>query len=252
MATKTKKPTPNLAAKAEAAALTTVVKSKKRPARSTLPGNFLVSATGKPAYIVLTGTKDRATGDPLVRLRFANGCLSSGSFRIAQLEADGARFMKTRPKGFPASSASDTDPRAKAKAKDRRAAKKEAAAASDAPAKKKAAPKPKAKASGNGRAPSKRLAGLPPIGTEITATYKKKSYKAKVVEGGIRYAGKVYASLSAAGCAVTGRPTCNGWAFFNLKPKATKAPKTPEAPAPKATPARATKVKAGRISKKAG
>ncbi len=262
MATKTKKQTGDQAAKAEAAALTTVVKGKRRPPRSFLPGNFLVSKTGRTAYIVLTGTRSRQTDDPLVRLRFADGTLSSGSFTIPELKQSGAKFLKTRPKSFPASAASDTDPRAKDKAKARRTAKKDAtpktpkvtpqiltavagATPLGLPAKKKA----KAKAGGNGRAPSARLAGLPPTGTEITATYKKKTYKAKIVEGGIQYAGTVYASLSAAGCAVTGRPTCNGWSFFNLRGKK-KTDEAPAKPAPKATPARASKVKAGRISKK--
>ena len=60
------------------------------------------------------------------------------------------------------------------------------------------------------------------IGTKLTATYKKTTYTAEVVESpeGLRYRladGRAFKSPSAAGAAIMGEGrTCNGWAFWSL------------------------------------
>lgn len=246
MVTRTKKPREkNLAAKAEAEAIKTAVKVKTRLRRDQLPGNFIRSKSGAPAYVVTTNLRDRKTNEPMVRLRFASGNLSSGEFTIAQLEKDGAKFLTERPSDFPAAMASQTDPRQKAKAKARRDAAKADAPATPAKSPKAAKPAKTPKA----EKPAAKKATMPEVGTVLRASYKKQEFKATVVEDGVRWNGKVYKSLSAAGCAITGRPTCNGWAFFRLKETPKKAAK-PTREHPKATAAKATRVKAGRISKK--
>ena len=58
-----------------------------------------------------------------------------------------------------------------------------------------------------------------PVGTTLTATYKKRAYTCSVIETpeGKRYRspeGKEYKSPSAAGSAITGL-SCNGWAFWS-------------------------------------
>ena len=62
---------------------------------------------------------------------------------------------------------------------------------------------------------------LPPVGTTLTATYKGQSHTAVIVEAkdrpaarAIKYGDQLFASLSAAGKAVTGHPT-NGWVFWH-------------------------------------
>ena len=61
---------------------------------------------------------------------------------------------------------------------------------------------------------------LPPIGTELRAFHKGKPRSAAIVESidlssgrGVRIGRRVYASLSAAGTAITGYPV-NGWLFW--------------------------------------
>ncbi len=58
-------------------------------------------------------------------------------------------------------------------------------------------------------------------GTRLVARYKKREYKAAVVEaeGGIRYRledGREFKSLSSAGSALMNGVACNGWRFWSL------------------------------------
>jgi hypothetical protein len=62
---------------------------------------------------------------------------------------------------------------------------------------------------------------LPPVGTTLTATYKGQAHTAVIVEAkdrpaarAVKYGDQLFASLSAAGKAVTGHPT-NGWVFWH-------------------------------------
>jgi len=66
---------------------------------------------------------------------------------------------------------------------------------------------------------------LPPVGTTLTATYRGQAHTAEIVEakdrpGGraVRYGDQLFASLSAAGRAVTGHGV-NGWAFWRAAEK---------------------------------
>jgi hypothetical protein len=68
---------------------------------------------------------------------------------------------------------------------------------------------------------------LPKVGTKLYARYKGKDYEAVIGQGddgkAVAHAGKTYPTLSAAGKAVTGKPTCNGWVFWSTtKPGARK------------------------------
>jgi hypothetical protein len=60
---------------------------------------------------------------------------------------------------------------------------------------------------------------LPPVGTKLYARYKGKDYQAVIGQASdgkvVTLAGKSYPTLSAAGKAVTGKPTCNGWVFWS-------------------------------------
>ena len=51
-------------------------------------------------------------------------------------------------------------------------------------------------------------------GSRFTGKYKGVTFQCEVVNGYVKYAGTSYSSLSAAGCAATGRSTCNGWDFW--------------------------------------
>jgi len=62
---------------------------------------------------------------------------------------------------------------------------------------------------------------LPPVGTTLTATYRGQGHTAVIVEAkdrpagrAVKYGDQLFASLSAAGKAVTGHPT-NGWVFWH-------------------------------------
>jgi len=66
---------------------------------------------------------------------------------------------------------------------------------------------------------------LPPVGTTMTATYKGQAHTAEIVEAkdrpagrAVKYGDQVFASVSAAGKAVTAHPT-NGWAFWRAAEK---------------------------------
>ena len=62
---------------------------------------------------------------------------------------------------------------------------------------------------------------LPPVGTTLTGKSKGQAHTAVIVEAkdraagrAVRYGDQLFASLSAAGKAVTGHPT-NGWVFWH-------------------------------------
>jgi len=62
---------------------------------------------------------------------------------------------------------------------------------------------------------------LPPVGIRLTATYRGQTYTAVIVEAkdrpaarAVKYGDQLFASLSAAGKAVSGHPT-NGWVFWH-------------------------------------
>jgi len=62
---------------------------------------------------------------------------------------------------------------------------------------------------------------LPPVGIALTATYKGEPHTAVIVEAkdrpagrAVKYGDQLFASLSAAGKAVTGHPI-NGWVFWH-------------------------------------
>jgi rubrerythrin len=61
-------------------------------------------------------------------------------------------------------------------------------------------------------------------GTTLVATYKKTQYTCTVVEQGgktlYEYGGKTFSSPSAAGSAVMGGTSCNGWRFWSLEGQA--------------------------------
>ena len=66
---------------------------------------------------------------------------------------------------------------------------------------------------------------LPPVGTTLTARHKGQSHTAVIVEAkdrpagrAVKYGDQVFASVSAAGKAVTAHPT-NGWAFWRAAEK---------------------------------
>lgn len=56
-----------------------------------------------------------------------------------------------------------------------------------------------------------------PEGTAFLAWYKDRPYWGHVSNGAIDIAGERFPSVSAAACKVTGRPTCNGWDFWQCK-----------------------------------
>ena len=60
---------------------------------------------------------------------------------------------------------------------------------------------------------------LPPPGSQLKRTYKRKLYICTVREDGFEYEGELFKSLTAVAKAITGQH-CNGFAFFKL-PKAT-------------------------------
>jgi hypothetical protein len=78
----------------------------------------------------------------------------------------------------------------------------------------------KAKATVKGPALPKELAKLAKtisLPLRIRATHRKVTHRATLRrDGKVRYAGKVYSSLSKAGTAATGRPT-NGWTFWSCE-----------------------------------
>lgn len=171
-----------------------------RPDRKRLPGNYCVSKSGVAAYLVTTCWKDKATGSLAVKLRFGSGTESARDFTIEELERDGVTFYKRRPpmlkgKTTKAAPAGKQTPRKKVKA-----------AASEDKAR-------KAKAT---RAARK----LPDEGTKLYARYKGKNYEAVIKDGAVHHGGKPYPTLSAAGKAVTGKPTCNGWVFWSTEKRA--------------------------------
>lgn len=56
-----------------------------------------------------------------------------------------------------------------------------------------------------------------PEGTVFLAWYKERALAATVTDGAINAEGKSYSSLSAAAAHYTGRPTTNGWDFWNVR-----------------------------------
>lgn len=191
-------PTARAKRRATATRLDIVVADGRRHPRDKLPGDCVISKTGVIAYLITTSKCNRA-GEPLVKLQFENsGIVGNGFYSIAYLVKAGGTFMAQTEKQ-----------KAKQKAAEAKAAKAKAEKAKAASVK---------KAGPTGAAEKKRsTAGrgaLPKVGTVLHARYKGKDYKAKIVEDGVGWNGKVYASLSAAGCAVTGRPTCAGPRFW--------------------------------------
>mgnify|MGYP001614533729 CR=1 FL=1 len=79
---------------------------------------------------------------------------------------------------------------------------------------------------GAARAPRGRDPRLPAAGTELRRKYKGADYQVRVLETGVEYDGKVYASISAAGAAIVDG-TCNGFVFFGLTKKETTQCETP-------------------------
>ena len=53
------------------------------------------------------------------------------------------------------------------------------------------------------------------IGTRLIREYQDVAHEAVVVDGGYEYAGRLFKSLSAIACHITGT-RWNGWAFFGL------------------------------------
>ena len=60
---------------------------------------------------------------------------------------------------------------------------------------------------------------IPPVGSTIERVYKKEKIVVKVVEGGFRYAGETFTSLSALAKKITGYPSISGPEFFRLTAK---------------------------------
>jgi len=81
----------------------------------------------------------------------------------------------------------------------------------------KAAPVAPTKAS-----PAPRDPRLPAPGTTLTRTYEGKEIKAEVLDAGFKFDGKTWRSLSAIARTVSGT-SWNGYLFFNLQTRATKA-----------------------------
>ena len=63
---------------------------------------------------------------------------------------------------------------------------------------------------------------LPKAGTVLTRTFGSKEIKVEVLDAGFKYDGKTWRSLSAIANAVSGT-SWNGFLFFNLQTRATKA-----------------------------
>jgi len=178
--------------------LDTVVAGGRRIPRNELPGDCVRSKTGHIAYIITTTKRNRA-GEPLVKLQFEiSGVVGNGFWSIAELTKAGGTFMAQTEKQKKAAAAKA----AKAKATDA----KKKAGSNDAAKKKK----------------STSRKALPKVGTVMYARYKGKDYTAKITAEGVDWKGKIYSSLSAAGCAVTGRPTCAGPRFWSLAPRKKK------------------------------
>jgi len=57
---------------------------------------------------------------------------------------------------------------------------------------------------------------LPAVGEKLTRTYKGKEIVVEVIEGGFKYQGETYTSLSALAKKITGYPAISGPAFFGL------------------------------------
>ena len=177
--------------------LDTVVAGGRRILRDKLPGDCVRSKTGVIAYLITTAKCNRA-GEPLVKLQFENsGIVGNGFYSIADLVKAGGTFMAQTEKQ-----------KAKQKAAEAKAAK---------------APKAKAKkkvesdGTPDKKRPTAGRGALPKVGTVLHARYKGKDYKAKVITDGLEVVGmkgKTFPSLSAAGCAVTQRPTCAGPRFW--------------------------------------
>ena len=70
--------------------------------------------------------------------------------------------------------------------------------------------------------PRERDPRLPKAGTVLTRTFGNKEIKVEVLDAGFRYDGKTWRSLSAIANAVSGT-SWNGFLFFNLQTRATKA-----------------------------
>ena len=64
---------------------------------------------------------------------------------------------------------------------------------------------------------------LPTIGEKMTRTYQGKDHVVEVVEGGFKYEGRIYASLTALAKEITGYKAISGPAFFGLWRRSTGA-----------------------------
>lgn len=65
-------------------------------------------------------------------------------------------------------------------------------------------------------APTDRDAGLPAPGTTIERIYKKKTYTVEVTDGGFKYDGREWRSLTAIAKEITKAPAISGPRFFGL------------------------------------
>jgi len=70
--------------------------------------------------------------------------------------------------------------------------------------------------------PRERDPRLPKAGTVLTREFQEKTVRVEVLDAGFRYDGKTWRSLSAIANAVSGT-SWNGYLFFNLQARATKA-----------------------------
>jgi len=91
-------------------------------------------------------------------------------------------------------------------------------------------------------------------GTVLVGRYHKKDHRCEVVKGAegkvaFRVGGKEYGSPSAAGSAVMGGVSCNGWRFWTVEGTATKAPTTAKTGAGKAKVTTKPKAKTKRVAK---
>lgn len=83
----------------------------------------------------------------------------------------------------------------------------------------KAASKKATKKASSTRPAGTEIAGtvtLPKVGERITRTYRGKDHVVEVVEGGFRYQGRDYTSLTALAKEITGYKAISGPAFFGL------------------------------------
>jgi len=64
---------------------------------------------------------------------------------------------------------------------------------------------------------------LPAIGEKMTRTYQGKDHVVEIVEGGFRYQGETYTSLTALAKQITGYKAISGPAFFGLWRRSSEA-----------------------------